>query len=86
MPAFMAKGFIDNVRALGRSLATAGEFDHEVLRRFAGTENLTGLRLWFVGTIGDRMARAFFWHRVMKNNKAFERRLAQPYSDPPEGW
>jgi len=86
MPAFMARGFVENVHALGRSLAATGEFDSDVLRRFAGSEKLSLLRLWSMGTIGDRMARAFFWHREMRRNEVFERRLAQPYGTPPEGW
>jgi len=86
MPAFMARDFTENVRALGRSLGNRGEFNPEIIRRFAGKEKLPFLRLWFMGTVGDRMARAFFWNRVMKSNGAFDRRLAQPYSDPPEGW
>ena len=86
MPAFMARDFTENLRALGRGLGNGGEFDAEVLRRFAGKEKLPLLRLWSMGTIGDRLVRAFFWHRLMKSNGAFDRRLARPYSDPPEGW
>jgi len=86
MPAFMARSFIENVHALGRSLAETGEFNPDVVGRFAGSEKLPLLRLWSMGTIGDRMARFFFWHREMKRNGVFERRLTQPYATPPEGW
>lgn len=86
MPSFMARAFTTNVRALGRSLGKTGEFDPEVIRRFAGTEKLPLPQLWFTGTLGDRMARAFFWHREMKKNGAYERRRARPYANPPSGW
>ncbi len=86
IPAFMAGSFLENVRSLGRSLAAIGEFDSEVIRRFAGSEKLPLLRLWSMGTIGDRMARAFFWHREMKKNGAYGRRFARPYAEPPAEW
>ncbi|MFC2009289.1 NAD(P)H-dependent oxidoreductase [Chloroflexota bacterium] len=86
MPAFMVRGFTKSMHALGRSLGKTGNFDPEVIRRLAGTEKLPLLRLWFMGTLGDRMARVFFWHRGMKKNGAYERRLARPYAEPPPGW
>ena len=86
MPAFMAKKVTENMHALGRSLGNTGEFDPEVIRRFALSEKMPLPQLWFMGTFGDRMARAFFWHREMKKNGAYKRREAQPYALPPEGW
>jgi len=86
MPSFMVKELVENVHALGRSLGETGEFDRELVTRFSKDETLPLPRLWFIGTLGDRMARAFFWHREMKKNGAYERRVARPYAEPPEGW
>ena len=86
MPSFMVREFVENMHALGRGLGETGEFDPEAVRRFSKDEKLPLLRLWFMGTLGDRMESALFWHREMKKNGAYERREARPYAEPPPGW
>ena len=82
-PAFVIRGLLSSIRELGRGLGRTGELDQELIRRIGKRERLSPLRLLFTRTIGSWMAKKAFWDRRMKENNAYERRLARPYEQPP---
>ncbi len=82
-PRFLTGGFLDAMSELGRGFGRTGEFNHDVVARLGRVERLSPLRLLVTRTIGNWMAKKAFWDKKMKENNAYERRLARPYEQPP---
>ncbi|MBE9505514.1 MAG: hypothetical protein IMY84_01745, partial [Chloroflexi bacterium] len=82
-PRFIAGGFLDAMSELGREFGRTGKFNQDVVARLGRVERLSPLRLLFTRTIGSWMAKKAMWDRMMKENHAYERRLARPYEQPP---
>ena len=81
-PGFVTRGLLSSFRELGRGFGSTGELDQELIRRIGKRERLSPPRLLFATTIGNWMAKKAFWDRMMKENHAYERRLARPYEQP----
>jgi len=86
VPPFFIRGFINNVRALGRGFGSTGEFDARIIARLAGTEKQSAPQRLHRMLIDEPMTRLSFWYPKMRRNNAYAQRLARPYADPPEGW
>ena len=82
-PRFVARGFLDGMSQLGREFGRTGEFNQDVVARLGKGERLSPLQLLVTRTIGNWMAKKAYWERWMKQNHAYERRLARPYEQPP---
>ncbi|MBN1151856.1 MAG: NAD(P)H-dependent oxidoreductase [Dehalococcoidia bacterium] len=85
-PASVTRPIVEGMRSLGRSFGKTGEFDRGIIRRFSGTEKMPPPQSLFMRVLGNRLIDELFWHRQMRQNGSYERRLARPYAEPPPGW
>ena len=86
MPRFMIKGFIEGAIRLGREFGRTGEFDADIILRFARYETMSPFRLLQRMALIEPLLKLLMWHPDMKRNGVYAQRFARPYADPPEGW
>ena len=86
MPHFMIKNFVEGITALGRVFGRTGEFDPDIIRRFARYETMSPLRLLQRMALIEPLLKLLMWHPDMRRNGVYAQRFARPYADPPAGW
>jgi len=81
MPSMMTRGLFKSLYLLGRKFGETGSFDRQIVLNLGKPERLTGLRLLSFRLIGRYLSRSKYWDRKLKENKAFDKRFARPYTD-----
>lgn len=78
-PAFANRRLFKQLRKLGRGLGERGELDGELLRRLARPERFSSRQLPLVEFLANRGVFNSGWNRMLKGNKALDRRYDRPY-------
>ncbi|NPV86694.1 MAG: hypothetical protein HPY45_11885 [Anaerolineae bacterium] len=66
---------------IGRVYAQTGSFDPHLLRRLAKPERISPLLIPFIWLLSLTGLTNFYWDMMLKENKAYDRRFAQPYCE-----
>lgn len=74
LPAKMTRKLFKSFYELGKSFGETGEFDEQIVRRFAQPERLTKFQFWVFKLLGHN-----YWNSMLKKNNAFEKRFDKPY-------
>lgn len=75
-PAWMNKKLFKSFYELGKSFGETGEFDKPIVGKLAQPERLTKF-----GFLAFKLSgKIFYWDKMLKKNKAFEKRFAKPYA------
>jgi hypothetical protein len=62
---------------LGKAFGETGEFDKQIVFKLGQPERINKLYFWFAKFITHRR----YWDKILKRNKAFEKRFARPYAE-----
>lgn len=73
-PPLMTRTLFEQMRTLGAGVARTGKLDEAILRKLAGKERLSRVRL----IVASKVSELLFWNPQLKKNGAFERRFAKP--------
>ena len=84
MPEGANKRLWERLRGLGRSLATDGHFDSQLLAEVAGTERYSTAKATLVKAALKIPLTEFYWNGQLKKNGAWDRRFATPYATKSE--
>jgi NAD(P)H-dependent FMN reductase len=79
MPPSMTKNLFSNFEKLGQYFAATGKFDPEIIKKLKKPYQLNFLRLLTLRMMIMLGLSNFYWNMKLKENKAFEKRFAQPY-------
>ena len=61
---------------LGKAFGETGEFDKQIVFKLGQPERLTKFYFWIIRLVTHKL----YWDKILKKNKAFEKRFARPYA------
>ncbi len=61
---------------LGKAFGETGEFDKQIVFKLGQPERLTKFYFWIIKLVTHKL----YWDKMLKKNKAFEKRFARPYA------
>ena len=79
MPPSMTKKLFSNFEKLGSYFASTNKFDPSIIKKFRQPYKLSYFRLLVFRLVIKAGLANFYWNMKLKENKAYEKRFAQPY-------
>ncbi|MGE5404821.1 MAG: flavodoxin family protein [Candidatus Saccharibacteria bacterium] len=80
-PPFITAKLFNAFYKIGQTFGRTGQLDKAMLDKLAGSDRFSRVKLFFWQVLGFPLARLTFWDKMLKENKAYEKRFAQPYKE-----
>jgi len=74
-PDWMNRSLFKSFYKLGKAFGETGESDKQIVFKLSQPERLTKFYFWILRLIMHKL----YWDKMLKKNKAFEKRFARPY-------
>ncbi|MGE5415734.1 MAG: NAD(P)H-dependent oxidoreductase [Acidobacteriota bacterium] len=80
-PPFMTNKLFNSFYQIGQVFGKTGQLEKSLLNKLAGPDRMSAFKLFVYRAMMFPLARLTFWDKMLKENGAYDKRFAQPFSD-----
>jgi len=79
-PPWMTRRLFKSFYELGQTFGETGKFNEQIVLKLGKPEKLSRFRMLFFNLLGKRLSQLMMWDKKLKENNAFDKRFARPYT------